>query len=288
MLDDLYLPSRCNQHWQYSGIDSPEHCRDKTHFAQYPFAVDYRYNNRGFRDQEWPNSVEELQQAIWCVGDSFTVGLGQPFEHIWPQMLQQVLRQRTINVSMDGASNSWIARRARQILTEVQPRVMIIMWSYACRTESSDHTAHDEARRLAISGNKNYHDVISLCQHIDFFACYPKCKIVQCVVPGGLLDVNVQILTRIWNNIRDPSWPLIPPVDHREYGALPQSIINELANFFKIDQDIRDLITCLEFYQKFSKTAFLGEIQRLDIARDGHHFDHITTQALVSRVSQLL
>lgn len=147
MLGDLKLSTRVNQCWMYSGLDSPEECIDKNHFRNYPYEIDYNYNSRGFRDNEWP-PTDDLKESIWCVGDSFTVGLGQPFEHIWPQVLQTKLKRRTINISMDGASNDWIFRRSKQILEEINPKILIIMWSYLHRRENTNDELLDEDRRL--------------------------------------------------------------------------------------------------------------------------------------------
>ena len=123
ILPKLVIPSRINQHWIESGMDSYDLCVDKKHFKKYPHTVKYYYNSRGFRDREWPNSVDD---CIWCVGDSFTVGLGVPHEHSWSYILGERLNKRTINVSMDGASNTWIRRQAVQIL-ELQPKLLILM-----------------------------------------------------------------------------------------------------------------------------------------------------------------
>jgi len=148
ILPDLILPSRVGQCWAESGLDSLSKCRDKKHFASYPYLVEYNYNSRGFRDAEWPNDPSELKDAIWVVGDSFTVGLGSPVNHTWPYAVAQELNKRVINVSMDGASNEWIARRAVDVYHAVQPSKMIIMWSYFHRRESADVTKSDEDRRM--------------------------------------------------------------------------------------------------------------------------------------------
>jgi len=137
ILPDLVLSTRANQHWQFSGMDSLEDCMGKKHFKSYPHAVDYVYNSRGFRDSEWPEDIDQLTHAIWCVGDSFTEGLGSPAEHAWPFLLQNQTNMKTINVSMDGASNAWIARRTVDILTEINPKYIILHWSYLHRREIS-------------------------------------------------------------------------------------------------------------------------------------------------------
>jgi hypothetical protein len=141
ILPDFILPSRINQTWSYSGLDRFEFCLDKKHFESYPHAITYQYNSRGFRDAEWPDTVDKLKNAIWCVGDSFTVGLGSPIEHTWPYVLQQTLQKRTINISMDGASNNCIARKVLKILTQIQPELIVIHWSYLHRREDSVEAA---------------------------------------------------------------------------------------------------------------------------------------------------
>ncbi|NBR26034.1 MAG: hypothetical protein EBU08_20080, partial [Micrococcales bacterium] len=61
----LTLPELANQQFDYSGMDSLNRCLDREVFTQWPHSIDYRYNSRGFRDQEWP---EDLESAVWCLG----------------------------------------------------------------------------------------------------------------------------------------------------------------------------------------------------------------------------
>lgn len=149
VLPGVVLSSRAGcSNMSYNGVDMLEHCLDKQYFKQYPYRVNYNFNSRGFRDSEWPSELKELQNAVWCVGDSFTVGIGQPFDHIWPQVLQNNINKRTISVAMDGASNQWIARQAQQIAQHIQPVNMVIMWSYFHRREHPDSVLTDEDRRM--------------------------------------------------------------------------------------------------------------------------------------------
>lgn len=167
-LPDLVLRTRANQVWHFSGIDTPDRCLDKKHFDAYPLKVEYTFNSRGFRDEEWPTDIVELRDAVWCVGDSFTVGVGQPYDHIWPQVLARVTGQRTINVSMDGASNDWIARRARQIIDQLAPRSMVVMWSYVHRRENPDSTFADEDRLMFCDARR---DSDSIDDHDNLRTC---------------------------------------------------------------------------------------------------------------------
>lgn len=147
VLPDLVLPRRQNQTWEYSGIDCREHCVDLEHFLSYPHPVSYHYNDRGFRDSNWPDDPHELKRCIWCVGDSFTVGIGVPLQHTWPFLLSQKTGVRTINVSLDGASNDWIARRVQDIRQAITPDLFVIQWTFIERRELPDPSLSDEDRR---------------------------------------------------------------------------------------------------------------------------------------------
>lgn len=115
-----------------SGIDSLRKSRNKEWFTNYPCQVEYKYNSRGFRDNEWPT---DLKNAVWCIGDSFTVGIGAPYAHTWVHLLSKEIELPTVNVSMDGASNDFIARISTIISEEINPVAIIHQWSYTHRRE---------------------------------------------------------------------------------------------------------------------------------------------------------
>jgi hypothetical protein len=117
------------------------------------------------------------------VGDSFTSGIGSPYQHMWTQVLQSRINRRTINISMDGASNEWIARRAVDIMRQVRPRNLVIMWSYLHRRESTDESLDDLGRR-------QHHIASSYEEDVDnFFACVDRAvrpyadKVIHGLIP---------------------------------------------------------------------------------------------------------
>lgn len=284
ILPDYILRSRMNQHWDHSGIDSLENCLNKKHFEEYPHKVSYVYNSRGFRDAEWPEDHDQLQNAIWCVGDSFTVGLGSPYEHIWPQRLQQALGQRTINVSMDGASNNWISRRACGILQTVAPKTMVIQWSYIARRELDTESA------LNLEWNRFYSSIRE--------SGWPDCDRDQ------RSKLHPDIVSKINNN----------------YGGFNEQVmLNDESRILQysrcsVDDDVDNTLNCIgQVQQCAGKTVIIHsfipffvsrnkkgviesqisglvipEIVRLDVARDGHHYDVITSDRLVAQIQQLL
>jgi hypothetical protein len=280
ILPDFVLFSRINQCWKYSGLDSWENCINKNHFEQYPYNVLYQYNSRGFRDQEWPESPEELKQAIWCVGDSFTVGLGSPVEHTWPWLLQQRTKLRTINVSMDGASNNWIARKAINILQKIKPQYIVIHWSYTNRRETDYESVYNTvwAEFYQTVRNSNWPESCTPAQVNDLPA-----------------DIRHELLT----------WPdPLPTVNDEDLRlqyqpntTVDDDLINTLNCINSVEQASADTKIVHSFIPHFCSNSqqvqqtlsqqrinYISEFTKLDLARDGHHYDIKTSQAFVSQI----
>lgn len=259
VLLDFILPSRVNQLWKYSGIDSKHN--------NYPYPVSYQYNDRGFRDYPWP---EDLVNPVWCLGDSFTVGIGCPVEHTWPYLLGN-----TVNVSMDGASNYWIARKACRVLEEINPKVMIIQWSFITRGESKDTSLNDEDRRL-----QYYNLDLTPAELLDNFAALVQqvessrqtTRVIHSFIPGWAIGESVQAE---WNKLRGPDWPVVPT------DAWTTLVEQELINFGQYN-----------FFKTYSKLLnsieYVPEIVKLDLARDNFHYDRLTAQAFVDSITKLL
>lgn len=221
LLPELFLASRAGVTEYNSGIDSFRECRDKAHYLEYPHPVSYQFNSRGFRDREWTG---DLQSAIWCLGDSFTAGVGSPIDHTWAYQVELICNQSTINVSLDGASNDWIARQACDIIQTVQPRNMIIMWSYVHRREDPDTKLSDEDRRIgSLNGATELED------QTNFQTCI--------------------------NSIRQSSTNIVHFIIPFAYAAAhnPSTAKDWLPDYVK-------------------------EVPQMDFARDGHHFDILTSQ----------
>jgi hypothetical protein len=277
ILPDFVLPSRVNQCWEYSGIDSPEFCQDKNHFKNYPHKILYQYNSRGFRDHEWPVSVEELQQSIWCFGDSFTVGLGSPLEHTWPYLLQQKTGRRIINVSMDGASNNWIARRAALVQKEINPANSVVMWSYLHRRENENQKNDDEQRRIQSIKSTDTEDLINLARCVEII---DSDRTVQLSIPG--YAPNYRRGQEQWNAVRGCDWPLQLPSTAHEMNLLPDFIQTELKEHFKIWADLQTMFELQPVLAPIENNII--NVDKLDLARDGLHFDLITAQRVVDLI----
>jgi hypothetical protein len=277
ILEDFCIPELANLVCNQSGVDTLKECKDPTHFKQYPWPVEYCYNSRGFRDAEWPESIEELKDAVWVVGDSVTVGIGAPLAHTWPFVLSQRTGRRVINVSMEGASNDWISRRAQQIIDQISPRAVVMIWSYLHRTESNNQELSDIARRCHYSS-------VDPWDHLkNFEQCVDRLKnknIHWCIVPQHF-NYEFGDSVKMYQDIGDPSWPSAPRC-WDEFDQLPDHVQKELKkdlswDLFKLTLEFQTIALRLG-------PPVVDNIQVIDRARDGHHFDIKTAQWLAQEI----
>lgn len=232
------------------------------------------------------------------IGDSFTVGVGSPVDHTWPYAVAQELNKRVINVSMDGASNEWIARRAVDVYHAVQPSNMIIMWSYFHRRESTDTTKSDEARRRQGGFDSRTDD---LCVDIDnFHECVDKVTLlpadcIHLVIPDAVPGITQaepyqQDLQDMWNSIKGNSWPDQAPLTEEEYRQLPQWIIDEIRTVRCCNDRFAHVYRLAAIGPNIQRRTdghrYCGPVPRLDTARDGHHFDILSSQWVATAVAQ--
>ena len=183
IFNEFILTSTANLFEVTCGIDSLAGCKDANHYKAYAKNVIYAYNSFGYRDEEWPG---DLNNSIWCVGDSFTVGLGQPYEETWAKLVEKQVGERIINVSMNGASNDWIARRAQAIIDNFNPRIILIQWSYCHRRENKDTTLTDESRRIHFVDPIGMREKFADMQQLDKLNCI-----------GNILKINSNASTKV-------------------------------------------------------------------------------------------
>jgi hypothetical protein len=286
ILPNFVLPSRVNQTWSYSGMDSLESCFDKKHFESYPYDITYNYNSRGFRDAEWPDSMEELQEATWCVGDSFTVGIGSPIEHTWPSVLQQQTGRRTVNVSMDGASNNWIARRSIDIIQSINPKTLIIHWSYIERREQPGKYL-DQAwtqfyaniRAPHWPENVNLENFNALPTHIQNEILTEYGQEWKC----GLSDEQLR-LPYIKSTNEEDVENTIRCIESVNQSAKSTRVVHSFIPQF-VNKSYKHLFDSQ--LANTSNSLIIPEFKPVDIARDGHHYDIKTATNFVELIIKL-
>lgn len=315
MLTNVALPSRAGERCTESGIDSMHWLKQSNanqkridQFLNFPNSVVYEFNSRGFRDHEWPNN-EQLKDAVWCIGDSFTLGIGSPFDHIWPQVLQRRSNRRTINVAMDGASNEWISMMAKYILKEIKPTNLVIMWSYLHRRYGGLSTLNNNQRDDLLTEGADkywklfYHDVrletwpleapslkdfAQLPEHIrrDFRDVHVNNWLIVADDLGSARisdDLDRRIHAEITRNRDDVENIKSCVLDTKSLQGdtnIVQSIIPQFAPTKYVPEVLEFLAQqapCLEYFDR-----------PLDRARDLHHFDIKTSEWIVDQLLPLI
>ena len=235
-------------------------------------------------NQEWPTFLDALQNSIWCVGDSFTAGVGVPFLHIWPQILQQITNVRTINISLDGASNNWIARQAGAIINEIKPENLIVQWSYSHRREADIKVILDPIWEEYYENVKD--PAWPPCSSFDLFITLP---------------INVQNAMR--NDPRFNSWHegfdleslcRLHEVDStpEENIANTQSAIDLICAKSTTTNIIHTFVPKWhdnnDYQLNFHGYPVIHDFPILDLGRDCHHYDIKTATNLVKQLVLLL
>lgn len=244
ILPNTRIRSRQNEQSEYSGIDSLDNCHDPDHFAKYPYNIEYQYNSRGFRDQEWPDN---LSDCIWCIGDSFTSGVGVPYAHTWAQVLQQRTGRRTINVSLDGGSNNWIARQVQVIREALDPKHIIVHWSYSHRREKELSEVLEPLRQIYLNGQ--FQEKFDIWIERYDLESARRIQFTESTADEDLENIQncINLAGKVIHSFI-PQWHLEP------------------ANL------------------TFDCDTVIPEFKILDLARDGHHYDILTSQNFVDQI----
>lgn len=147
MFDDLLSQSQLSRKGQTldnSGIDSEGSCFDLQWYKSFPHPISYQINSMGFRDRDHGS----LEGKVFAIGDSFTMGIGQPYEHTWPVMLENLLGEEIVKLAGDGVSNDWIQRVLDKVI-EMRPKAVFVMLTFVHReliknSEGIKHLHYDE------------------------------------------------------------------------------------------------------------------------------------------------
>ena len=296
---ELKIDILSNKIYSFTGIDTLSEAFDKKRFKNYPYPIEYRYNSRGFRDTEWPESVDELKNCYWCFGDSFTSGVGSPLEHTWPYLLQQQTGTRCINISLDGASNDWIARNARHVISQLAPAAVFVQWSYLQRGESENSLLPDNERRIYdkhMSLEKQLNNFIENFNSVDKAASDSGTLLCHSMIPQSQISTSNEEAQSLWDIVRGSDWPKEFPKTTSELLELPPKILSELKNSYLHAYDsVSNAIFRLARPDDFDLIKHVQEdrknfisYQQIDLARDGWHYDIKTATKVVEQFLMLL
>lgn len=119
LFDSKYWPlsSRASKSFETSGSDNSGLCK-------------YTYNELGYRGDSIKEDIKML-----AVGCSHTEGIGLNDNETWPDYLAKSLNLKHINMGFTGRSNDYISRTVNDYIAKINPKVVIVMYTYPSRRE---------------------------------------------------------------------------------------------------------------------------------------------------------
>ena len=97
-----------------------------------------------------------MRDAIWLVGDSFTMGMGIAFEESYKRKLERATGKRVVDISLDGTNRNWRRRIALKITREIQTSELIFVhWGYIWRYKRKYRTLAKEVSNTTFLNSKN-------------------------------------------------------------------------------------------------------------------------------------
>ena len=66
-----------------------------------------------------------MQDSIWLIGDSFTMGMGIAYPRMLQKAIEQATGKRVVDISLDGTNPNWRRRIALKIIREIGPNGLL-------------------------------------------------------------------------------------------------------------------------------------------------------------------
>jgi hypothetical protein len=176
------------------------------------------------------------------------VGIGQPYNETWPRLLEKSLKEKCINISEDGCSNDLISLRAKYIIENYNPKAVIIMWSYFWRRFINGKNIHFDPgkRELPKDDLFNFLKNFTTVNNVN----NNRCTIINFAIPDCFIESDLI-----------------------KFSMKKKILKKDKKNINKILRNVDD---------NFPKN--LIEVEQIDYARDGYHFDLLTGQNIVKEV----
>lgn len=155
VLSDNYLSS----HWPMANRTAPWHPVSsvvKNWMVAHTQDIMYEFNEFGYRDVKWNDYL--INNSIWCLGDSQTVGMGTHRDQIWSSRLRELTNISTINAGIAGASNDTISRILISGANLYKPKAICCLLTAPNRREIINDS---ESYTLFPKSLKNFKDVSS-------------------------------------------------------------------------------------------------------------------------------
>jgi hypothetical protein len=216
--------------------------------------IEYRFNSRGYRCEDFKQTRDVRIVAIGC---SHVMGIGLParalFHELFAERLRFAISRRVIvsNLGLAGASNDYIARTLHLAVPYLNPKIVLVNFTYADRREY-----------ISIQGK-----------------WIPYCPGYE---PRDLVGREIK------RHFEALSSPFDDEVNlFRNYKAIEALLADR---FWLFSATARPGSDPAQFDRTFAKIRshldierYVGQLHRIDPARDWSHFGPMSHEALAER-----
>ena len=146
--DFKYFHNKSKYHKKTSGMDHPKEAyRLKADWYTYTTQdFDYKFNTWAFRGPEYAQYVGKSVNI--CLGDSFTVNVGESIDNSWCSQLAKNFDIPTLNLGMDGAGNDAIRLVYDRACKIFDVRDTFVMYSFLHRRLDNNFNFIQENAKL--------------------------------------------------------------------------------------------------------------------------------------------
>lgn len=275
------------------GMDDPEKCElGKEYWHTHPVQnFDYKFNGWGCRDHDYDQYLKENSNQLvnLCIGDSYTMNIGGPQEHSWPQLLEDRLGVPSVNIANDGMSSYYFRDAIDKIKSIVNVDQVFVLYNAlddSGATVDGDPTTdvsmfeqkleflkqhcwvHNAHWQFIPPSSFSPHLRKSLYYHFPTAHEYIKnVKLDLNSVDFNLL-MTISSLREKYYELKGPSWP-----DYENLCKLLLQRVNvmSLVNSTLDTNLLRDFV--INYFSPFVRKILLA-------SRDGIHMNKYTNQLL--------
>jgi hypothetical protein len=108
-------------------MQDPEH---RSYFAKKgwdkPDGITYCFNQQGYRAQSVTANFDPQADNLVALGCSFTMGIGLPYQDLWPTRLANALNLQACNFGWGGSSSDRCFRIAEYWVPQLKPKLVVL------------------------------------------------------------------------------------------------------------------------------------------------------------------
>jgi hypothetical protein len=210
-----------DNHWFNIGIPSASltapwqtpNLKTTTMYPDVSGTIDYSLNSLGYRDKEW--SDWDLDNSVWCIGNSDTFGTGIQQSETWVKQLESVAPYKTVNLGINGASWDTISRVISSGLRDRLPQAIIIQ---ATTPDRREYISNDLQQIVLPSLPEDMFSDQMFWKYVDDensrYNIEKNLALIDCACRAAKIKYFIFSINNRWDLVKQD-----PAADHQHLGA---------------------------------------------------------------------